>query len=262
MSSQVVHQWFSERGLLPRASDSAEQRQAIDAVLRSMVDTGRRKDVSVMGLVGLMPEVESEVRAIRAWPDGRKPIAQRESSRGTSVTIERHSSAGEVSPRQPVSSVAGNVSTTGEPFTSPSLVRDAMPKDVTAASVVSAFVELKGHIGRVGIASFSPDGKKVATGGEDRTVRIWDVESGKEIQKLTHVNAVYSVAFSPNGRQVATNSGGEGGRFHLWDIESGKDELEDVAKILGADVVKETVSDLLVGNTISSDRERVVVGVD
>ncbi|MGE5341681.1 MAG: TIR domain-containing protein [Candidatus Omnitrophota bacterium] len=70
--------------------------------------------------------------------------------------------------------------------------------------------------------AFSPDGKIIASGALDKIIRLWDVESGKEIQKLTgHLNRVNCVTFSPDGRILA--SGSDDNTVRLWNLSSGKE---------------------------------------
>ena len=70
------------------------------------------------------------------------------------------------------------------------------------------------HDSEVTSVAFSPDGKYVASGSSDRTARVWEAATGKEIARVTYDDSVYSVAFSPNGRYVV--SGGRDGTARVW----------------------------------------------
>ena len=72
---------------------------------------------------------------------------------------------------------------------------------------IREFKTLKGHSDIVWSVAFSPDGKTLAAGSGDKTVKLWNLE-GKELQTLKgHSDIVYSVAFSPDGKTIATGSG-------------------------------------------------------
>lgn len=66
---------------------------------------------------------------------------------------------------------------------------------------------------------FSPDGKLLATGAEDRKIRVWDIENKKiKCSFDGHEQDIYSLDFSRNGRLIASGSGDK--TVRLWDIES------------------------------------------
>jgi len=65
------------------------------------------------------------------------------------------------------------------------------------------------HQGGVYSVAFSPDGRLVATGSLDKTARVFESATGKEVSRLAHQGTVNSVAFSPDGRLLALASGDE-----------------------------------------------------
>ncbi len=83
-------------------------------------------------------------------------------------------------------------------------------------------VTLQGHVGPVMGADFSPDGTRIASAGDDATVRIWDVATGHAIHVLKgHTGGLLSVKFSPDGRLIA--SAGRDATVRLWDALTGRE---------------------------------------
>jgi WD40 repeat protein len=90
---------------------------------------------------------------------------------------------------------------------------------------------LMGHTGPVWAVAFAPDGKTVATGSDDTTLRFWDPATGHETARLAvHDSAVLAVIFSHSGKLLIT--GGGDGALRVWDA-AGRTEQPELAHING-----------------------------
>jgi len=70
--------------------------------------------------------------------------------------------------------------------------------------------------------SFSPGGRRVASGGRDRAIRIWDASTGIEQGAFRHILPVAALAFSPDSGKVVS-AAHSGPAVHLWDLATGKE---------------------------------------
>ena len=78
----------------------------------------------------------------------------------------------------------------------------------------------KGHPSSITSLAVSPDGKLLATGSDDKSIKLWSIESGREIRSFSdHESDVLDVAFSSDSRLIA--SAGRDLTFKIWDTANG-----------------------------------------
>ncbi len=92
--------------------------------------------------------------------------------------------------------------------------------DVKSGVKISHDTSLIGHKDVILDLMFSPNGRMLASGSKDKTIKLWDVDSGDLIRTLIgHEWGVYCLSFSPDGSNIA--SGGLDKTIRIWDVSSG-----------------------------------------
>ncbi|KAJ5380537.1 G-protein beta WD- 40 repeats containing protein [Penicillium cataractarum] len=99
----------------------------------------------------------------------------------------------------------------------PRWLRKLPPMEDTWTSLIQT---LAGHSRDVNTVVFSPDGKQIASGSNDKTIKLWDATTGDLQRTLaSHSKDVNTVVFSPDGKQIA--SGSDDKTIKLWDVTTG-----------------------------------------
>lgn len=105
----------------------------------------------------------------------------------------------------------------------------ACPPEGRPGEAFKEVAVLKGHEGEIAWASFSPDGRLIATTGKDGALRVWDATTGKQNWSIKERPGSGAV-FSPDGKRVlgwVSGPGGEKkpGQVKAWDAATGKAAL-------------------------------------
>ncbi|MDY3557968.1 WD40 repeat domain-containing protein [Gemmata sp. JC673] len=109
------------------------------------------------------------------------------------------------------------------------------PDGKSTGNTATKLREFVGHSGAVNRLALTADGKTLVTCGEDRTVRVWDVPSGKALRSFQgHMTKAITVAVRGDGQQVASAS--EDGAVRVWDLNAADEHraLKDAKESLWA----------------------------
>ena len=143
----------------------------------------------------------------------------------------------------------------------------ARPEQLAAKPAADAplpMLDTGGHMGMIGSIAFTPDGRQLVSASDDKTIRVWDLASGKTVRTIRGESApgqagkVYAMALSPDGKWLA--AGGELATFNgKNDIEVGNVRLYEFAsgKLVG---VLKGHEDAVIGLAFSPDGSKLISG--
>jgi WD40 repeat protein len=113
------------------------------------------------------------------------------------------------------------------------LVQGLQPITVENASSLKTVDTLKAHTASVSSLDTNLNGTQLVSGGEDFSLIVWDVLSGKQVANTPGFSKRYAVAFAPDGIHIG--SGNADGTLRIWDSQANKEQI--VAKSNGAIVI-------------------------
>ena len=219
---KVAEQWLAQAGAQKERQPTALQTEYIIASRKA---AAQRQRITLGAVTfGLVVAIVLAIMAFFAEAKARKQ---------TQVAVAATKRTSEVASRGNVS-LAGYSKESGKNAQALAQLAQALrlnPENQNASGFAAAMltqlgwhVPLRGSMGHedvVNSAQFSPDGRRVVTASYDKTARLWDVASGKQIgAPMKHEDTVWSAQFSSDGQRVVTASQDKTAR--LWDAVNGK----------------------------------------
>jgi len=172
-------------------------------------------------VLGNLQALPTDAKPIKSWSDldealynvteGIRKVVMQLTAPPTfvspSVPGEMQQEIATPSVRTPTVQQAGNVS--------PSLPPLAVEK-------LAPLRTLRGHTAAVFSVALSADGQTLVSGSLDKTIKVWNLSTGKEIRTLTgHTDAIWSVVLSADGRTLVSGSLDQ--TIKVWNLSTGKE---------------------------------------
>ncbi|OAI51804.1 hypothetical protein AYO44_04870 [Planctomycetaceae bacterium SCGC AG-212-F19] len=197
-----------------------------DAKLRALVDEDNKRFLTALAKLGVKKEMPEPITAVTLRYEGVIDLLLAAADAGLTPDefAKRLGASAELSRALGALRARGG-SLQRETFVTafPELVRELRLGDEPASAVPPAGGPVfGGHTAAILAIAFSSDGKLVLSGSDDRTVRLWDLATGRELRRFeAHRGGVATVAFSPDGKWAA--SAGHDRVLILWRVADGKE---------------------------------------
>jgi len=128
-----------------------------------------------------------------------------------------------------------------------------------ATAQTRVLVPQAGHSSSVNAVAFSPDRKMLASGSDDGTILLWDLETGSQLRALAgHAAPVMSVLFSPDGKIIASMA--NNGSVIVWDLRTGEKRFSIEGNYLGSNSISFSPDGKILAYTGYGDKTQRISG--
>ena len=212
---QVAEGWLTE-GITkePKPTELhteyvAFSRTAVDRFQRLVISSVTVAFVLVLGLAAFSFYKSNQAEERRKEADAQRQLAEKTTRIATAQSLAAFALVEmETDPELSLLLATESVRTTYD--TNETVL--PLSNTVLRQSIIKSRVRLTltGHDGPVYSATYSPDGSRIVTASGDKTAKVWDANTGKELITLKgHESGLMSAAYSPGGKRIAT-AGGDG----------------------------------------------------
>jgi hypothetical protein len=204
---------------LPRPLTDTTERPAPQIATDPLKPSGKRRTTFAVVILGIAAAVGLLLTVITLSRPGSVPTGKVPLPVSATAVIATTETVREPKPKSPELQRSALKPDEQRPAPKTMAIAPAPPipaKAILPVDAVGLVREFRGHVRRVNGIAVSGDGLLALSGGQDRTVRLWDVATGNELLRVDHDGPVDAVAITVDGRRGL--SGSEDKTVRLWDF--------------------------------------------
>ncbi len=210
----------SVRTVIGEEPAGERSRIAVSRQRRQPSFISRRKILLAIGVVGMSGVASLAFAALHSSPPIPQTLVQSFPTNISTQTSTPMPAPTTVSTPTLTPTEASTPQPTPKPTTAPEPAPKPTQQPVQSSVLPgTTLVTYTGHTDLAFTVAWSPDGTRLASGSQDKTIQIWDAEGGNLNVYSGHTKSVTFVSWSPDGKRVASAS--EDHTIRVWDIASG-----------------------------------------